>query len=142
MCCCRPAIEGLYHAITDCGAGGFSSAVGEMGEEIGASVRSRQGAAQIRRPVVHGNLDFGGAGTHGAGGAAGAMAALASAVRQRGRGGDGARPFRGNRPVAAAYQGQQVADLDMHFLHDGRPPVVRQANATRAASVSDRQDLA
>ncbi len=28
----------LYNAITDCGAGGFSSAVGEMGEEIGAVV--------------------------------------------------------------------------------------------------------
>ena len=27
--------RGLYHAITDCGAGGFSSAVGEMGEKIG-----------------------------------------------------------------------------------------------------------
>src|SRR5262249_30852460 len=26
--------RGLYHAITDCGAGGFSSAGGEMGEEI------------------------------------------------------------------------------------------------------------
>ena len=30
--------EGLYNAVTDCGAGGFSSAVGEMGEEIGAEV--------------------------------------------------------------------------------------------------------
>ncbi|PIN84702.1 MAG: phosphoribosylformylglycinamidine synthase subunit PurL [Candidatus Diapherotrites archaeon CG11_big_fil_rev_8_21_14_0_20_37_9] len=29
---------GLYTAITDCGAGGFSSAVGEMGEEIGAKI--------------------------------------------------------------------------------------------------------
>lgn len=28
----------LYSAITDCGAGGFSSAVGEMGEKIGADV--------------------------------------------------------------------------------------------------------
>ncbi len=28
----------LYHAITDCGAGGFSSAVGEMASEIGAEV--------------------------------------------------------------------------------------------------------
>ena len=28
----------LYNAITDCGAGGYSSAVGEMGEEIGARV--------------------------------------------------------------------------------------------------------
>ena len=30
--------RGLYNAVTDCGAGGFSSAVGEMGEEIGAEV--------------------------------------------------------------------------------------------------------
>jgi len=30
--------KGLYHAITDCGAGGFSSAVGEMGEHTGAVV--------------------------------------------------------------------------------------------------------
>lgn len=29
---------GLYTAVTDCGAGGFSSAVGEMGEELGAEV--------------------------------------------------------------------------------------------------------
>ena len=30
--------RGLFHAITDCGAGGFSSAVGEMGAELGAEV--------------------------------------------------------------------------------------------------------
>ena len=30
--------RGLFHAITDCGAGGFSSAVGEMGAELGAVV--------------------------------------------------------------------------------------------------------
>ena len=30
--------ENLYNAITDCGAGGFSSAVGEMGKDIGARV--------------------------------------------------------------------------------------------------------
>lgn len=30
--------EGLYHAITDCGAGGLCSAVGEMGEELGVEV--------------------------------------------------------------------------------------------------------
>ena len=28
----------LYHAITDCGAGGFSSAIGEMGAKTGARV--------------------------------------------------------------------------------------------------------
>ena len=30
--------QGLYHAITDCGAGGLSSAVGEMAEPVGAKV--------------------------------------------------------------------------------------------------------
>ncbi len=30
--------EGLYNAITDCGAGGFSSAAGEMGKEIGVEI--------------------------------------------------------------------------------------------------------
>jgi phosphoribosylformylglycinamidine synthase II len=30
--------EGLYHAITDCGAGGLASAAGEMGKEIGVEV--------------------------------------------------------------------------------------------------------
>ena len=34
--------EGLYTAITDCGAGGLSSAVGEMGEQIGAAVQLDQ----------------------------------------------------------------------------------------------------
>jgi phosphoribosylformylglycinamidine synthase len=32
----------LFSAITDCGAGGFSSAVGEMGEKIGATVNLEQ----------------------------------------------------------------------------------------------------
>ncbi|MFO0749296.1 MAG: AIR synthase-related protein [Myxococcota bacterium] len=34
----RARDEGLYHAVTDCGAGGLSSAVGEMGKELGATV--------------------------------------------------------------------------------------------------------
>jgi phosphoribosylformylglycinamidine synthase len=35
----RARDERLYHAITDCGAGGLSSAVGEMGQHLGATVR-------------------------------------------------------------------------------------------------------
>ena len=35
----RARDEGLYTAITDCGAGGLSSAVGEMGEVLGADVQ-------------------------------------------------------------------------------------------------------
>ncbi|MEO1128317.1 MAG: phosphoribosylformylglycinamidine synthase subunit PurS [Planctomycetota bacterium] len=36
--CRMPNANCLYSAITDCGAGGFSSAVGEMGEKLGADV--------------------------------------------------------------------------------------------------------
>lgn len=35
----RARDAGLYNAITDCGAGGLSSAVGEMGAEIGATIQ-------------------------------------------------------------------------------------------------------
>ncbi len=35
----RARDAGLYHAITDCGAGGLSSAVGEMSAELGAKVQ-------------------------------------------------------------------------------------------------------
>ncbi len=38
----------LFSAITDCGAGGFSSAVGEMGAEIGAEVRLEQAPLKYR----------------------------------------------------------------------------------------------
>jgi phosphoribosylformylglycinamidine synthase len=34
--------ERLYNAITDCGAGGFSSAIGEMAEHIGATVQLKE----------------------------------------------------------------------------------------------------
>lgn len=37
----RARDEGLYNAITDCGAGGLSSAIGEMGEDLGATVQLR-----------------------------------------------------------------------------------------------------
>ena len=38
----RARNKGLYHAITDCGAGGLSSAVGEMGSRIGFDVELRE----------------------------------------------------------------------------------------------------
>ena len=36
----------LYSAITDCGAGGLSSAVGELGRELGVDVELSRGAAR------------------------------------------------------------------------------------------------
>ena len=44
----RARDAGLYHAITDCGAGGLSSAVGEMASVIGADVELR--AVELKYP--------------------------------------------------------------------------------------------
>jgi phosphoribosylformylglycinamidine synthase len=119
--------RGLYHAITDCGAGGFSSAVGEMGEKLGAVVHLD------RAPLKYEGLSYTEIWISEA------QERMVLAVPP------------GNWPILKAlcasedveatvigsfeatgrlrlfYQDHAVADLDMHFLHHGRPPVVRQA---------------
>jgi phosphoribosylformylglycinamidine synthase len=121
--------RGLYHAITDCGAGGFSSAVGEMAEKVGASVQLEQAPlkyeglsyteiwiseAQERMVVAvpPGNWPI--------------LKALCASedveVTVIGR-------FEATGRLRLSYQGHPVADLDMAFLHGGRPPVVRQASS-------------
>jgi phosphoribosylformylglycinamidine synthase II len=118
---------GLYHAITDCGAGGFSSAVGEMGETIGAVVHLD------KAPLKYAGLSY--------------TEIWISESQERmilavpeeswpklhklcagedveatviGR-------FEATGRLKLEYQGHQVADLAMEFLHHGRPEAVRQA---------------
>ena len=117
----------LYNAITDCGAGGFSSAVGEMGEKLGARVDLEKAPlkyqglsyteiwiseAQERMilAVPPGNWER--------------LDALCASedVEATVIG-----TFESTGKLRLHYQGEQVADLDMRFLHDGRPAVVRQA---------------
>ena len=99
----RPATLGLYTAITDCGAGGLSSAVGEMGEELGAEVHLDRVPLKYAGPVLRRNLDLRGPGADGAGRAAGERRADPEALRRRGRRGHRHRHVRhGRRPQAAA----------------------------------------
>ena len=120
--------RGLYNAVTDCGAGGFSSAVGEMGEKIGAEVWLGTRAAEVRRALVHRNLDFRGPGTHGLLRAAGKMGRSFDALcASEGVEATVIGQFVPTGRLVLKYAGQQVADLAMEFLHDGRPPVVRDA---------------
>jgi phosphoribosylformylglycinamidine synthase len=119
--------RGLYSGITDCGAGGFSSAVGEMGADIGAAVElanaplkyaglsyteiwiSESQERMVLSVPPH-NLD---------------------ALRQLCKAEDVEAAvlgtFEPTGRLKLTYQGNPVADLDMHFLHDGRPDVVRKA---------------
>jgi phosphoribosylformylglycinamidine synthase len=119
--------RGLYHAITDCGAGGLSSAVGEMGETIGAAVELD------KAPLKYEGLSY--------------TEIWISEAQERmilavppenwpafqelcasenveataiGR-------FEASGRLKLLYEGNQVAHLDMNFLHHGRPAVVRQA---------------
>ena len=120
--------RGLYNAITDCGAGGFSSAVGEMGAEIGAEVwleraplkydglsyteiwiSEAQERMVLSVPPEHWD-------------------ALQSLCESEGVEATCIGKFVPTRRLQLQYEGVEVADLDMQFLHGGRPPVVRQAH--------------
>jgi phosphoribosylformylglycinamidine synthase subunit PurSL len=119
--------RGLYTAVTDCGAGGFSSAVGEMGEKIGAEVWLD------RVPLKYEGLSYTEIWISEAQermvvsvppekvdeltalcASEGVEASLIGQFVPSGR-------------LVLKYRGQEVADLSMEFLHDGRPPVVREA---------------
>ena len=125
--------RGLYHAITDCGAGGFSSAVGEMGEKIGAEVWLD------RAPVKYEGLSY--------------TEIWISEAQERMILSVGPDQWEGFSALCASegveatilgkfvptgrltlkYGDREVADLAMEFLHDGRPPVVREAVYTPPA---------
>jgi phosphoribosylformylglycinamidine synthase len=119
--------RGLYNAVTDCGAGGFSSAVGEMGEKIGAEVWLD------RAPLKYEGLTYTEIWISEAQermvlsvpeekwqeleslcGSEGVEATVIGQFAPTGR-------------LVLKYGEHQVADLAMDFLHDGRPPVVREA---------------
>ncbi len=125
--------RGLYTAVTDCGAGGFSSAVGEMGEEIGAEVWLD------RIPLKYEGISY--------------AEMWISEAQERmvfsvpedkwpelealcksedveatviGR-------FEPTGRLVLKYGEHTVADLTMDFMHNGRPPVVREATYTPPA---------
>jgi phosphoribosylformylglycinamidine synthase len=119
--------RGLYSAITDCGAGGFSSAVGEMGEDIGAEVWLE------KAPLKYSGLSY----TEIWISEAQERMVLAvppaswsefeSLCRSEGVEAAILGEFKPTNRLVLKYHGQQVADLAMSFLHDGRPPIVREA---------------
>lgn len=117
----------LYSAITDCGAGGFSSAVGEMGEKTGAEVWLERcplkysglsyteiwiSEAQERMvlAVPEPNWDR----LHAMCAAEGVEATVIGRFTETGQ-------------LVLKYENHQVGELSMEFLHDGRPPVIREA---------------
>ena len=119
--------EGLYNAITDCGAGGFSSAVGEMGEETGAEVWLD------KCPLKYEGLSYDEIWISEAQERMVLSVPEANWDRFREICEDEATEatligrFTDDRLLVLNYGDHEVGRLDMAFLHNGRPPVVREA---------------
>jgi phosphoribosylformylglycinamidine synthase len=131
--------EGLYTAVTDCGAGGFSSAVGEMGADIGAEVWLEKAPlkyaglsyteiwiseAQERMVLAVPETKWP------------RLSALCESENVEavviGR-------FAPTGKLELKYEGTSVGQLDMHFLHGGRPKVQRQATYARKSEVGSQK---
>jgi len=119
--------QGLYTAVTDCGAGGFSSAVGEMGEEIGAEVWLDQcplkyaglSYTEIWISEAQERMVFSVPEQH--------WEAFHQLCESEGVEATTIGKFTPTGLLTLKYHGEQVGQVSMAFLHDGRPPVVRQA---------------
>jgi len=111
--------RGLYEAITDCGAGGLSSAVGEMGAELGAEVDLE------KVPLKYAGLSYTEIWISEA------QERMVLAVRPdkidtllRLCAGEDVEAtvigrFTEDRVLTLRYEGQVVGRLDMEFLHEG-----------------------
>ncbi len=119
--------RGLYTAVTDCGAGGFSSAVGEMGEEIGAEVDlnaiplkyeglsyTEMWISEAQERMVFSVPDDKWPEMKALCDSEDVEAVVLGRFVPTGR-------------LVLKYNDTVVCDLPMSFMHNGRPPVVREA---------------
>jgi len=122
----------LYSAITDCGAGGLSSAVGEMGEDLGAEVYldkvplKYQGLSYAEiwisesqeRMVLSVPKEK--------------IAALTKVFEKENVEATVIGEFTGTKKLKLYYKDNLVCDMDMLFLHKGIPDVEKKAVYTQA----------
>ena len=118
---------GLYEAITDCGAGGLSSAAGEMGEDLGVEIDLEKAPlkyaglnyteiwiseAQERMVIAvkPENLE-----------------AITKIFDDENVESTVVGKFTSDKKLKLRYNGRQVGELDMDFLHHGVPKYSRKA---------------
>ncbi|WP_029214419.1 phosphoribosylformylglycinamidine synthase subunit PurL [Kallotenue papyrolyticum] len=119
--------RGLYRAITDCGAGGLSSAVGEMGERTGVRVELANvplkypglqpwevwlSEAQERMVLAVPPAT---------------LEAFLQLCREEEVEATVIGHFTADRRLTVTYQGQTLVDLEMAMLHEGRPQRLMRA---------------
>jgi phosphoribosylformylglycinamidine synthase II len=123
----RARDEGLYTAVTDCGAGGLSSAVGEMGEDLGARVELSHvplkypglSPAEIWLSEAQERMVLAVPPEN--------MHRLREIMQLEGVEVSDLGAFTDDRRLHIEYEGRVVCDLPMDFLHDGLPMVTRRA---------------
>ena len=123
----------LFHAVTDCGAGGLSSAVGEMAARLGAEVHLDRvplkyeglsatevwiSEAQERMVLAVPPA---------------AWAELAAAAAAEGVEATAIGTFTGSGRLVLRWQDRVAGELDCHFLHEGRPRQRLRSSFARAA---------
>jgi phosphoribosylformylglycinamidine (FGAM) synthase-like enzyme/phosphoribosylformylglycinamidine (FGAM) synthase PurS component len=131
----------LYHGMTDCGAGGFSSAVGEMGSKLGAEVHLD------RAPLKYAGLRYDEIWISESqerfvlAVPAANVPALQKICDEEGvllaDLGHFGTP---NADLILNFRGEEVGRLSMHFLHEGIPMPTREAvwNPVLVAPASSR----
>lgn len=126
-CILKARDKKLYDAITDCGGGGLSSAVGEMGANTGVKVELEKvplkyeglsyteiwiSEAQERMILAVPKSK---------------IKALLEVFNKEDVEATVIGEFTNNKRLVLSYRGEVVCNLDMKFLHDGIPRVVRKA---------------
>jgi len=129
---------GLYRAVTDCGAGGFSSAVGELGSETGVAadlekaplkyqglapweiwISESQERMVLAVPPAH-------------------WPALKALCESESVEATVIGEFTDDHKLTVRFHGEVVGQLDMDFLHEGMPRVHRSARWTDVPSSASR----
>ncbi len=119
--------ENLYTAITDCGAGGLSSAVGEMGQDLGAAVNLEKVPLKYsglsyteiwisesqERMVLSVSKEK--------------ISRLVEVFEKENVEARVIGEFTDTKHLKLYYEGTLVCDLDMLFLHEGLPPIEKKA---------------
>ena len=122
----------LYRGVTDCGAGGLSSAVGEMGERCGAEVHLDRvplkypglSPAEIWISEAQERMVFSVPQED--------LEELLAVFEAEDCEATVIGEFTDTGRLVLQYAGEVVGDMDMKFVHDGTPRPVRQATFTPA----------
>lgn len=126
----------LYTAVTDCGAGGYSSAVGEMGEVLGAEVwldrvpLKYEGLSytEIWISEAQERMVFSVPESN--------WAAFEKLCQDESVEATVLGKFTPTKMLTLKYGDEVVGEVAMAFLHDGRPQIIRQANYTPAEATA------